>query len=500
MKRAFKKTGRLFVTYSFGNLAQNILSIFLIPLYTSILTPKDYGILALMTLTVTLMIIAISAPLISALNRFYYHPNYEYRNGLLLFNLFLLIVIKAALLSIIFLIVSPLVCRVLFDGETLISLVKLYTFVLFLTPISNFLTSHLRLKEKARFFVAVSIFKLALSLVVILYGLLVLKIGIYAPVLGTIVGLGAEIVMSLRVLVCKSTLVPSLSILREPLRYGYALIISGYSNLAIQSGDRYVLRVFDSLGTIGVYSLGYTIASAINTLVVNPLKQSLLPVVLRQEKNSAEQKLFLKSAAVLYYFGGTLMALGLSLFAKEVIMLVARKPEFWYAWVIVPIISFSYIQHGLGLFLSWGLVMKNKSYQMSINLLISAAINIGLNFVFIPLWGIIGAAFATLISYIAWNGLKIYYSAKFYDLHFDLWRLGHITAVGLGLYLVSSAIVNTGSMPLDLGIKFLILLTYPLLFLITGFFKDNELDYMRQLWGSVRKIGIRETYARIRAM
>jgi O-antigen/teichoic acid export membrane protein len=181
-------------------------------------------------------------------------------------------------------------------------------------------------------------------------------------------------------------------------------------------------------------------------------------------------------------------------------MVIARKPEFWSAWVIVPIISFSYVQHGLGSFLGWGLVMKGKSYQISTNLLISAAINIGLNFVFIPHWGIIGAAFATLISYILWNGLKIYYSAKFYGLHFDLRRLGNITAVGFGLYFLSLFIANTASIPLNLGIKFLTLMSYPIIFFVTGFFNDKEIHYMQALWTSLRMNGIRATYAQIKTM
>lgn len=179
-------------------------------------------------------------------------------------------------------------------------------------------------------------------------------------------------------------------------------------------------------------------------------------------------------------------------------MLLARKEEFWGSWVIVPIITFSYIQHGLGLFVGWGLVMMKKSYHLSGVTLISAVVNIGLNFLFVPYWGILGAAFATMICYIVWNFLRAYYAAKFYDLHFDVRRLLHITVVGFGLYGLSLLTVNSGSLALNISIKFLLLLCYPLILFLTGFFHKSEKNYMRKLIRSLKQDGMRMTIRRMR--
>ena len=91
----YKRIIKLFGTYSFGNVVQSALSILLVPLYTSILSPKDYGILALMTLTVSLITRAVSATINHAFIRFYHNPEYQSQNGLLLFNLFLMILMAA---------------------------------------------------------------------------------------------------------------------------------------------------------------------------------------------------------------------------------------------------------------------------------------------------------------------------------------------------------------------------------------------------------------------
>ncbi len=489
MKAIYKRIGKLFSTYSIGNAAQKALFIVLIPLYTSVLSPADYGILALMTLTASLMTRTVSSPINHALRRFYYKPEYKSRNGLLLFNLFVLLGVKTCVLVLIYWAMTPALCQLLFSDQTLAPVVYLYSGVILLTPASNFLLQFLRLKEMARLYVLLSLGQLILSTGVILHGLFVLKIGIYAPILGTITGVGCITLFTLPVFVREAAFTLSLPLLKEPLKYAYPQLITGYSNLLIESGDRYVLRIFDSLSSVGLYSFGYQVALIIRVLIVTPLQYGLQPVLFQLEAKPQEQKRFLRSAATHYYLLGMFITLGLSLFSKETIMLLARKPGFWHAWVIVPVISFSYVQHGLKNFVEWGLIMKNKSYHIPGNLLFSAAINIGLNVVFIPLWGILGAAFATMISYIVWNGLTMYYSAKFYDLHFELAQLTHISAVGIGLYLLSLVVMAAvPNLFMNITIKLLLLLSYPVLFFLTGFFSELEKAFMRKLWIRLRNL------------
>lgn len=494
MKSAYKKVVELMSTYSFGNIAQNALYILLVPLYTSVLTPKDYGILALMTLTVNLITRAVSSPIMGAFDRFYYHPSYKSQNGLLLFNIFSLLLIKIGLISFIYWSLASLLCRLLLSDPTLIPIIKIFTIVLLLTPISSFLLSFTRLIEKAKFYVVISVSQFLISTILILYGLFVLKIGIYAPIFGNIVGLGSSILLIMPVLLRRVTFRYNLSIIKEPLKYGYPLIMTGYSNLLIKYGDRYVLRIFDSLSTIGIYSFGYTISSIINLIIVEPLKQGLLPIVFQMEDSPEEQKHFLASTATHYYVIGIFISLGLSLFAREAIMLIARRPEFWSAWIIVPLISFSYVLHGLSNFVGWGLVMKNKAFIISRNLVISAGVNIGLNFIFIPIWGIMGAAITTVISYLVWNTLKIYYSAKFYDLHFQIKRIMHITIIGIGLYLVSLALTTGQGLLIGIIVKLIILgLYFPILF-ISRFFSQQEVNYMKQFMKGLRTKGLAVMY------
>jgi len=498
MEKLYNKAITLSSTYSVGNIAQALLSFLLIPLYTTYLHPRDYGILALMNLTIQLVTKAISSPIAYAFGRFYYKPGYKHKSGILLFNLFSLLIIKTIGLAVLYWYLSGFLCRLLFGEQELIYIVRVYTILLLIMPASSFLQSFIMLREMAGYYVLLSLSSLVLSSGLIIYLLIGLKLGVLGVIYGQFFGLSLISAMCIPVFVKYSKFKISVPIIKEPLKFGYPQILSGYSNLLIQSGDRYVLRMFDPISTVGLYSFGYKICSVLNLLLVEPLKWGLQPVILKKEDNPKEQKVFLVNSANYYYLIAIFIVLGLSIFSREAIMVLARRQEFWACWVIVPIIAFSYVQHGLGNFVGWGIVMKNKPYHISGNLLVAAFVNIALNFVFIPYWGMVGAAFATLISYVIWNALKIYYSAKFYDLHFDLDRLGHITIVSAGLYLLSLLVASGPNIYLNTGAKTLIVIAYPILLLITGFFSRTEKEYMKKFFFDVRANGILATVGHLR--
>ncbi len=499
----FKKIKRLIYLsgiYSLGSIFENALGFIFIPIYTAYLGVYDYGIVGLMSITVGLLSTLLSTPIVNGFTRHYYVPAYENKQGLLLFNSFLLLSLQAIIISVIFYILKNSITVVILEDVGLVRIVEVYSVILFLQPLSIFFMALLRQKERAGFFVFISSARLIVSATTILVGLLYFKIGVLALIYGNLVGVIFTVVFIFPFLWRHCTPEISPSILGPPLRYGYPLIIEGISLLLIQAGDRYVIKLFSSLATVGLYSFGYNFAGIMVIALIMPLKQALQPLVLKQEGEPEELKAFLRNNCTFFYLIGMYLCLFLSLYGKEGIEVLARKKEFWSSWIIIPVIAFSYLQHGLGNFFNYGLMMTKKSYFMSRNVAVAAVLNIGLNLVLVPYWGIMGAALATLVAYIAWNVLKIHYSGKFYGLYFDIKRLGHITIIGAGLYIVSLLTAEIGSLSIEIFLKFILLLAYPVLFFLTGFFLPLEKVYMRRLWKSIKMNGLRETYAKIKAI
>ena len=500
MKKIYRDVLSLSTVYAIGNTAQNVLSVILLPLYTSYLTIEDFGILALMNLTISLLTSVILSPINIALGRFYFKPDYHDKSGILLFNMSGLLIVQTVITAIVYWILRDWICRLLFDTQDMVYIVRLYAVIFILTSMSTFCLYFIRLIKLARYYVFLSLSNFLFSFLVIIYLLIGRKLGILAVIYSNIFGLLYTTLLCIPFVWKYSTFRFSPSIMKAPLKFGYPLLFSGISSQVIKIGDRYILKIFCPLSDIGLYSFGCRIADFMNVILVNPVIDGLRPVALQKEKQPEEQKQFLVNSATYYYWFGLFITLVLSIFAKEVIMVLARQKEFLASWVIVPIISFSYIQYGLGNFLGWGMMMSQKSYHITGTLLVSAAINICLNFVFIPYWGILGAAFVTLISYLFWNFLKAYYSSKFYNLSFNLSRLFIITGIGVGLYLLSLTFEAIDSLLLVILLKVLIILAYPTAFFLFPFFTHLEKDYMKKVWKSIQTNGIRATYDSLKNM
>ena len=483
-----KRTIQLGSIYSIGSISQGALFVLLFPIYTSFLSPQDFGIIGLMSITVSLLTRFVSSPLNSAFTRFYYAPEYREKSGILLFNLFLWALLIITCFAVIFWRISEYLAGILLQDRNLAHLLKIYALILFLQPFSSLFLCLLRMLERAKYFVFTSILSLLLSAGLTLYLLTVLKKGVLALIVGNLLSLIVTIIMVLPVFIKKSTFRLSRSTLIPPLKYAYPLLLSEYSNLLIQSGDRYVLRIFNSVSTVGLYSFGYQIAGILQTALVTPLKQALQPVVLKQEEDPEAIRHLLRMGATYFYLIGCAACLLISLFSREILMLFARKEVFWAVWVIVPTITYSYVQHGLGNFIGWGMGLMKKSFHVSGIVLVAALVNIGLNFLFVPQWGMLGAAFATMLSYIVWNFLKAYYSAKFYDLHFEVGRLLHITGIGFGLYGLSLLVANNRAIGTDVALKLLFFFGYPLILWGTGFFSEGEKEYLLKPVNRLKKV------------
>ena len=69
--------------YAVGNAVHTVLLVILLPLYTHYLDTRDYGVLALMGITIALLSRTVHSPIVSALNRFFYRPDHRDRQGLL---------------------------------------------------------------------------------------------------------------------------------------------------------------------------------------------------------------------------------------------------------------------------------------------------------------------------------------------------------------------------------------------------------------------------------
>jgi O-antigen/teichoic acid export membrane protein len=109
----------------------------------------------------------------------------------------------------------------------------------------------------------------------------------------------------------------------------------------------------------------------------------------------------------------------------------------------------------------------------------AAAINIALNVVLIPPYGMIGAAISTVAAYLALFLLMVLNSQRVYPVAYQWRRVAILTSVAIGLTVLGSVV------DVPLAVAILIALSYPLVLLPLRFYLPAERRRLRSLFGSV---------------
>ena len=475
--------------YAIGNVARPVLAFFLIPLYTIYLVPADYGILAILAIAGAVVMRTIDTPFASALHRFYYHPDYAEQKGALLFNLGLVVLAKVTVVALLFLLLAPTVSAWLFGSTQYVAVVRLYSAILWLAPLSGLLAALVLMLERAWLYNILTLLNVVITVAVTVAMLVFLEWGVMGVVIGQIAG--HLFMTAATVPILWKIIQPrwSFALVRAPLRFGYSTLPAGVSNVAVQTGDQYVLSIMVSMHQLGLFAFGSYIASVLPMLFGAPLTNGILPTIRQLEHDRERQRAFARQATTFLCVAGVFLALGISLYARDIIWLLASQAAFWPAWTVVPIIAFSHILHTLAGFTQTGICLGNRPGYVSAVVVIVALLNLGLNFVLIPLLGIHGAALATLVSFLVWNLLNVHFSARFYEMRFDLRRAGHAFLCGGGVLAVGLLLPTGMAWWLSLLLKGSILMGYPGLLLATGFFQRPEREWLIRLLQRARSAG-----------
>jgi len=412
----YRKILKLFTSYSSGNLLTIAISTVMIPFYTLKLTPADYGVIALLMVITRIMTRVVDSPVSHSFKRYYFKPEYIEIKGELTFCLLTFLVGKLLIILFFYLALSYPIAKYFLKDETLLNLVLLNGFLMMLTPVRSFLANINILQGQAKTWLFINILASAITASVTLYGLFILNLGVYAMMYGLI--LAALVPTVINLYLTRQYIKPSrrFSILKEPLRFGYPLIFNGFANTTIQSGDKIILQAMMNISSVGLYSFGYTVSGIINSFIVMPIKNAVTPAIYQKEDNEQEQKKLIADIGLAYYIISLFLVFLLGMFIQEILQILIKNKDYWPAASVVPVLAYSYVIQGLGNFFEIGLMMKQKSKTISAILVICTVSNVLLNILFIPFMGMMGAAYATLVAFFIWTGLRYYSCNKHFPI------------------------------------------------------------------------------------
>jgi O-antigen/teichoic acid export membrane protein len=492
MEGESKRTLLLTVRYAAAGIGRQALNFLLFAVWAHYLSPSDFGVLALLVISGTLVLRSVETPVGYALQRFYFRPDYVDRREVLLFNLILFVIANALAVLFLYYLAGGLVARWLLKDGGLAATVRLHGLWVAFSITTSLSGVFVLLLERARVFNVASLLGVVATGVVSIALLTFTQLGVNAVIIGQASGLLLQTLLCLPAL--RGHVRPELSwaVLREPLRFGYAALPSGYSNILIIAGDRYVLQFLRTTFEVGLYSFACNIGNLVTLAIGTPVIGGVWPTIRRMEASPDRQRAFVRQMTTFVCAASVAMVVFLSIFSNEAIRVLAwGKPEFAAAAVVVPLLAFSQALQGLAAFTEAGISLGNRPAYISGIAITSAAVNIGLNLLLVPQFGLLGAGWATLTSFVLWNALHVYFSRRFYRIKFDVRRFVHAGLTGALLIVVSRAIPVDLNLMIACPLKAVLVLAYPALLLLTGFLTPDEWQQLASFVRGARRGGFK---------
>lgn len=488
MLKDIKNTTKHSFIYSLGNIGLKLLGLILIPYYTNeiYLSHEDFGALALLEATLQVAVGVMGMAMAQGLQRWYWDSQYVRKQKNIFFTAYsFLFFALLPLITLLFVFAGKL-SLLIFNTNSFVLLLKL-TFVTAALKVINGLTlTLLKLKSKSTLYAVVQILSLVVTLAVIIGGLVYKNMGLDAVWVGYIVGEIFVFAALLVVVVKNMTFTFEIKVLKEMFNYGLPLMLTSVAGVILLTTDRYMLNSRAGLVDTGIYSLGVRLANTLKVVVTTSIISALTPLLMQKIDDPNHQRHYSK---VMTYssFVFVMVLLALSLFSLEILKIFTKSSIYWESAGIVAVISYSLLFGLMRSNANMGLIIVKDTRSIGILTLITTFINILLNYWFIPIWNIYGAALATLLSQFLFLGLTVFIAQKKYYINYEWQKLVVCIILSVVFVTIGVGIADMHIVP-RLILKSTMFVVFPFVLYLFNFYEKIELETIQNTLRKVFKL------------
>lgn len=376
-----------------GSILTNAIAMFTAPIFTRLLTTSDYGVFSVFMSWVNILAIVCSLQTRGTIN----NGKIEFKEQAYkqycadIYNLSLIVFLGTCVLFFLFDNQIAVVLELPIDCIWVLVINACGSYMI------SFITSYLTIEEKVTESLKISV---AYTVMTTVLSITLISSGVCKGYMGRIWGYTIPHVIFIVYTFIYFNRFSEIGYRKNNIKYCLALsvplIMHGLSGIVLGQSDRIMLLSMQNESVAGIYSFCYTIALPVS-VVYGALNSTWVPryYLYMAEKRYDEIEIHHNR----YMFLVVGITCGYILIAPEMVKLLSIK-EYWGGINIMPLVIAAYFFNFLYLFpANYEFFLKNTKY-IAISSVISAVINIILNYMLIPKIGMFGAAIATIISYV----------------------------------------------------------------------------------------------------
>ncbi|MFD1553128.1 polysaccharide biosynthesis protein [Putridiphycobacter roseus] len=473
-----KKLAGQTAIYGLSSIVGRLLNYLLVPLHTYFFTTSEYGVISEFYAYVAFLVVFLMFGMETTFFRFVNGAKDKEKTFNQAFSIVLSI--NVVFLGTVLLFAQPIASWMMYPEHA--NYVIWFAFILAFDALSAVLLAKLRFQNKAKKFALIQLSSIGVTIILNLFFLFVL-LPIY-PEFGIgfifIANLFASLIKPLFLWkeIKAIRLVWDKFLVRTMVIFALPMVIAGFAGIVNETIDRILLKrllidkgVEYAQSQVGIYSANYKL-SIIITLFIQAFRYAAEPFFFAQEHNKDKAKIY---STVMTYFVivVSLIFLGVTLYLDIFKWFINER--YWEGLKVVPILLMANIFLGIYYNQSIWYKLANKTKFGAYIAIGGAIITLSLNILFIPHFGYVGSAWATLIVYFLMMLASHFLGQKYYPIKYNLRKVLTFIIVAWLLYLLSR-LVQFDNGILQYGFRTI------LLFVFVGvvFFIENPLKLLQK--------------------
>lgn len=413
-----KAFGKDFLIYGLSSSIGKFVSLLLVPVYTRIFTPQDYGTMDIIYSIVTIVSVFGIVQLESAVSRYYYSEKCERNRNVMVSTAMWTILCLSLIVCLIVCLFSNLISIVLFNSPSYALAIIMACFTIPVSNLCSLFVVVVRFKKEPLHYMFFQLTQIG-STVLLTLGLTVyFNAGIVGVFISQVVGFTLSVVIMGVYLRKELLFVWKVSVFTKMLGYSAPLVPSiagGWLNSYL---NRFIMLGYLSVAEIGIYSVALKIASVFQ-LISSAFRMAWGPFFWETfEKNPEHKNIFVKIQRHITFLV-LFLVMAVALMSEQLINLFATE-AYVDASKMIGIIALSMAITGIIMQITGvGPGITKKTGYNTITYLLSVPINIGGLFIFVPLLGGIGVPISLLLGSLIHLIVGWYNSEKLYYIGFD---------------------------------------------------------------------------------
>ncbi len=442
--------------YGIGKMGEGVAALVLIPVLTRAFSPSEFGLWDVaMTFSVIATMVA-SLALEVALSAFYFQSEEMSRKKLVASTSVYFRLLSSALVAILVFACASHISEIIFDTSRYAAYFRIIGCTVPFVLGINIFKQLLRVNFAPGKFNIVAVGYAGLFTALAVFLVLKMRLGVSGVLIAALVAAVCFSVvgglLTMRFLAFQF----SNGLVKDMLKFSLPFLPSLFACWVIDFSDRYFLTRMSTLEQVGIYSVGARISSII-ILFVTSFQMAWLPFALSIQQQEDARRRYARG---LFFFLVVSMAAGtgIVIFARP-ILVVLTQPQYYGAERVIALLLLATIAYGAYLIINIGLIIAKRTALSSIAIAAGALLNLVLNFALIPRFQMMGAAVATLVSYLLSVALVYWLARRCYPVDYRISRIIKLTTLALGSMAISS-LIQIGPMIMDLVFDVLLFATF----------------------------------------